>query len=81
MLKNQKLDENLLNHTTKMTTEQDFPLRTDKAVISIAVMMFSESWERAKTSPQAMNVFRNEITRLTTKLLKQKLVDPSSRGF
>lgn len=81
MLDNQKLDKNLLNHTTKLTTEDGFPFRTNKATISVGVMMITEAWEKAKTSPQSMNVFRNEMTRLTSRLLKQKLVDPSSRGF
>ena len=81
MLKNQKLDENLLKHVKSLTTEQNFPLRTDKAILSVGAMMFSEAWDKAKSSPQSMNVFRNEIERLTKKLFSKNLVDEESRGF
>ena len=81
MLKNQKLDENLIKYAKSLTTEQNFPLRTDKAVFSIGAIMFGEAWEKAKSSPQSMNVFRNEIERLTKKLFNKNLVDSESRGF
>lgn len=81
MLKNQKLDENLLRYVKSMTTEKEFPLRTDKAVLSIGAMMFIEAWEAHKSSIKSIDYFRNEMERLTKKLFNRNLVDKNSRGF
>ena len=81
MLKNQKLDENLLRYVKALTTEKDFPLRTDKAVLSIGAMMFIEAWEDSKSSFKSIDYFRNEMERLTKKLFNKNLVDKNSRGF
>ena len=80
---NQKLSEELISFLAKLAEAKNFPLRTSKAIVSVAIMMFIERWENVdQKSEKSVNVFNNEVDALIMELNKRKLIDVKHcRGF
>lgn len=83
VLDNLKIDRELKTQMEKDILDTNFPLRTDKAYVSVAILLLSNRWKEINHSEgsKGLDDFRKEISKISKELFSRGLVSKNSSGF